>query len=176
MCKILKKKTKTSTSTALWVSNQNASSEVCTFFFFLLSEGLEPLTEINRSSQSLGALCSCRGSRECRHVFFIRLIQACWLQGSAEPAPPVPNHTFQSPPAQERASRLTPQVARWDGNAASQKTEHPSNDTKSMNKWVSPARHFGTVQVLLITGLLATITLIEKKACFKASKLFVWTL
>lgn len=42
-------------------------------------------------------------------------------------------------------------------------TEHPSSDTESTNKWVSLAGHFGTVQVLLIAGLLATITLKKKK-------------
>lgn len=51
--------------------------------FCFLSEGLEPVTETNCSSQSQGALCSCRGFGggrfECPHMFFIHLIQTGWL-------------------------------------------------------------------------------------------------
>lgn len=64
--------------------------------YFFLNEGLE----LNHSSQSLHALCSCLGALSA-HICF--LYTWSWLQRGAEPA----LITLESPPGRGRASRLT---------------------------------------------------------------------
>lgn len=65
--------------------------------YFFLNVGLE----LNHSSQSLHALCSCWRGAPSAHICF--LYTWSWLRWGAEPA----LITLESPPGRRRASRLT---------------------------------------------------------------------
>lgn len=105
--------------------------------------------EINRTSQSPGTIYSCSGGCGLPHVFFIHLIQAGQLRGSAGPAPRVSNRTSK-PLDHWRASHLTRQLLagkrKREGRRLQRKQSSlccphlqslPNNDTMSTNKGVS---------------------------------------
>lgn len=107
--------------------------------------------EINRTSQSPGTICLCSGGCELPHVFFIHLIQAGQLRGSAGPAPCVSNRTSE-PLDRSRPSHLTRYPLTGKRRSEGRRLQRqqsslccsylqslPNNDTTSANKGFSTA-------------------------------------
>lgn len=108
---------------------------------------------MNRTSQSPGVVCLCSGGCGLPHVFFIHLIQAGQLRGSAGPAPCVSNRTSE-PLDHSRPSHLTryPLAAKRRSERRRLQRQQsglcccsylqplPDTDTTSTNKGVSTAK------------------------------------
>lgn len=108
--------------------------------------------EINRTSQSPGTICLYSGGGGLPHVFFIHLIQAGQLRGSAGPAPCVsnrtsepldhsrPSHLTRYPLAGKRKSEARRLQRQQSGLCCSYLRSLPDNHTASANKGVSTAK------------------------------------
>lgn len=108
--------------------------------------------EINRTSQSPGTICLCSGGCGLPHVFFIHLIQAGQLRGSAGPAPCVfnrasepldhsqPSHLTRYPLAGKRKSEGRRLQRQQSSLCCSYLQSLANSDITSANKGVSTAK------------------------------------